>query len=151
MKGEGRRLYHQYDKRHMQFEFYKVMATWRRAQYNIDEVSNVKFKSSLRTFGNQFNKAKQQISYYFIEQLELKQKSRKYIKVLDLPEDRMKHLGIEYELAAKHKLQFKQRYKTLKKAIKELEDNYGIKVVDIKLGKNNGIKGNDQCTVGLTP
>lgn len=58
MIGEGRRLYRRYDKRHMMFEFFKVMASWRRTLHHIHEVSNEKFKNSLRKHGNDFDKAK---------------------------------------------------------------------------------------------
>lgn len=49
-------------------------------------------------------------------------------------------------------MQFKSRYNTLTKAIAELEDDYGIKVVlDMRIGKDGVAVNNNQCKIDIVP
>ena len=50
MRGEGKRI-KDYTNQHIQYEFYKVMCSWRRVQRFIDDVFNLKFDAHLRNFG----------------------------------------------------------------------------------------------------
>ena len=119
------------------------MKEWRGVQKILDDVNNLKFDAHLRNFGNDFDMAKKQIQHCYFQKRLLKKKALKYQCLFDLPEENMIHAGINPHTLRSKREQFKQRYCTLKKAIAELEDGFGIMLVDRRLTLN-GVKGNQR-------
>ena len=121
------------------------MNSLRRAQRLINDAHNVKFDAHLKNFGETFEQALLRIKDCNLEKKSIKSKFMKYDKLFSMGIEQMKMNGISPTNLLKIKMQFKQRFMTLKRAIKELEENFGILVVKRKLAKN-GIKGNDKAS-----
>lgn len=78
MKGEAKRIKN-YSTRHVIFEFFKVMSSWRRVLKFLDDVANLKFDAHLRNIkSDDLMKAKKQIKHLHFEKQQIKIKMRKY-------------------------------------------------------------------------
>ena len=105
----------------------------------IEEVVNIKFDVHLRYFGDDFDQAKIRIKHCSLEQQVIHKKIEKYAALWDLiskDDESCQEYGLDRTKVMTFYQQFKQRELTLICAIKELEANYGIMIVERKVSLN---------------
>ena len=112
------------------------MYNYRRVSNLFLDVANLKYAMHLKNFGSDFDRALQRIKVCVHEEQAIINKKQNYAALWDLSIEACSAGGMNPQKLKTLLYQFNHRESTLKQAIRELENAYGIVCVDRKLGDN---------------
>ena len=118
-------------------KFLEVSYTWKVELNKMNLISNEKFMHHLKNHGAEILHAKKRIKEIHLEQQEIHVKAKRYSSLFNTNSKDLALMGINETMVTCFKNQYKQRHNTLKKALIEVQDTYGIHVTN---GKKEDIK-----------
>ena len=125
------------NRRAVLLKFLEVSYTWKIELNKLNLISNEKFQHHLKNHGAEILHAKKRIKEIHLQQQELHVKAKRYSKLFDANSKELALMGINETMVTCFRNQYKQRHNTLKKALVEVTDTYGITVT---IGREETIK-----------